>query len=193
MNTQDMHPDAAPLLCPVCLGERLDGRGHGEGLCGPYPPVATTENVVTDPERAPAQTPHERVFVEEQEPSIGGLPVMGLKQKWLTGDPEKDEVSAWRDLARDLIARAEAQKDFVDPRFDVFAGYAVARLRGQLGLPDSDYSCGAAYCDDPACNTHGKAGREPEPPDQCSCPVSDGPLNPGDPGHVTGCPLRETT
>lgn len=21
--------------------------------------------------------------------------------------------------------------------------------------PDRDYSCGAAYCDDPACNTHG--------------------------------------
>ena len=22
-------------------------------------------------------------------------------------------------------------------------------------LPDRDYSCGAAFCDDPACNTHG--------------------------------------
>lgn len=22
-------------------------------------------------------------------------------------------------------------------------------------LPDRDYSCGAAFCDDPVCNTHG--------------------------------------
>lgn len=24
-----------------------------------------------------------------------------------------------------------------------------------IPLPDHDYSCGAAFCDDPACNTHG--------------------------------------
>jgi hypothetical protein len=24
-----------------------------------------------------------------------------------------------------------------------------------FGLPDKDYSCGAAFCDDPACNLHG--------------------------------------
>lgn len=30
-----------------------------------------------------------------------------------------------------------------------------------LGLaPDPDYSCGAAYCDDPACNTHGPRGQD---------------------------------
>lgn len=25
---------------------------------------------------------------------------------------------------------------------------------------DPDYACGAAYCDDPACNTHGPKGRD---------------------------------
>lgn len=26
--------------------------------------------------------------------------------------------------------------------------------------PDGHYVCGAAYCDDPACNTHGPKGRD---------------------------------
>lgn len=30
-----------------------------------------------------------------------------------------------------------------------------------IALPDRDYSCGAAFCDDPACNTHG-----PKSPDE---------------------------
>lgn len=30
---------------------------------------------------------------------------------------------------------------------------AVATVCPYL-LPDPDYACGAAYCDDPACNTH---------------------------------------
>lgn len=29
-----------------------------------------------------------------------------------------------------------------------------------FGLPDPDYSCGAAYCDDPACNMHGPKARD---------------------------------
>lgn len=27
-------------------------------------------------------------------------------------------------------------------------------------LPDLDYSCGAAFCDDPACNVHGAKDRD---------------------------------
>jgi hypothetical protein len=30
------------------------------------------------------------------------------------------------------------------------------------GKPDPDYSCGAAYCDDPACNMHGPKKEEDE-------------------------------
>lgn len=46
--------DAAPLICPVCKSERLDGNEHGQGVCGPWPPVATEDNVVTDdPARMP--------------------------------------------------------------------------------------------------------------------------------------------
>ena len=30
----------------------------------------------------------------------------------------------------------------------------ISGFEGLFAPPDPDYSCGAAYCDDPACNTH---------------------------------------
>lgn len=33
---------------------------------------------------------------------------------------------------------------------------------GNVLLPDRDYSCGAQFCDDPACNTHGLKNADDE-------------------------------
>lgn len=44
--TDEYHHDCAPVICPGCHGELLDGRKHGEGWCGP-------------PEQSPEQTPEQ--------------------------------------------------------------------------------------------------------------------------------------
>jgi hypothetical protein len=42
------------------------------------------------------------------------------------------------------------------------ANRAVMDVPEIVGKPDPDYSCGAAYCDDPACNMHGPKKEEDE-------------------------------
>jgi hypothetical protein len=49
---------------------------------------------------------------------------------------------------------------FTDDRGMLVAKINLLILRSVLNppkkmLPDPDYCCGASYCDDPACNTHG--------------------------------------
>jgi len=51
---------------------------------------------------------------------------------------------------------------------------------GSIPLPDRDYSCGIAFCDDPACNTHGPKDSNgnllywEKPPADKVCPVCGG-------------------
>ena len=57
-----------------------------------------------------------------------------------------------------LVQRIQPDYGFVAKRQELDIDDSPELVQCQIGhipLPDRDYSCGAAFCDDPACNLHG--------------------------------------
>jgi hypothetical protein len=95
-----------------------------------------------------------------------GIPIVIQKRK----EPEPGQMFA--DIVsetleytpEDFPGKTLSEPLVIDQTEEVEALWGI-RMEAQVvgASPDPDYSCGAAFCDDPACNTHGKKRMEVGP------------------------------
>lgn len=72
-------------------------------------------------------------------------------------DEAEQSGAILREFMADVLAAGGPRKVGEDWP-DLIVTYNKARMLLRPDLPDPEYACGADYCDDPACSTHGRTG-----------------------------------